>query len=354
MFGKNTIGIFMGSEGLAIVETSSSGGKQKNHLYRPYPKDIIKPSGAVAPKDNIFNVFLDNEVEIVAFLQKSIRESRVNIEKSDVVICVPSRDLIVRFFEIPRIPKKDLSASIGFEIKKYIPFRTEDITYDYQTHFQKNIIEVLFTGIKNEDLEKYNSILTQLKFNVLAIEPSQFSLFRLLKIKRVISNKEAVVIVELDKEEGAISIVDNGIPCFSRDIKISSAAEPAEVDIETVSFRIVNEIRVSIDYFRRQFLRKGIDKIIVLSKKESKELNSTINKELSTSVQYQNPNDIFGAKDEYSLDLAKALGASQRVSKPSSLIINLGKRKKGASLSLSSSLLSVALGCCAEVTNRWY
>lgn len=333
MFSKKLLGIFLGSQGISIVETLPSG-RIKNYIYNPYPQDITSPGGVIAPKNNIFDVFLGNEVEILAFLQRSLRDSRVNIENDGIVVCIPNRDLIVRFFEIPPIPKKDISASIGFEIKKYIPFRIEEITYDYQIRPQKKIIEVLFAGIKNEDLQKYKSILTQLNVNILALEPSQFSLLRLLKIQKVISSKEAVVIAELEREEGIISIVDNGLPSFSRDIKIASAPESSEADRETVSFRIINEVRVSIDYFRRQFLKKGIERIIILSKEESKELINTFNKELGLPVIYKNPDEIFGIKEEHSLNLAKALGASLRVNKPSYLFINLGKKEKPSSVTL--------------------
>lgn len=336
MFRKKATGIFLGSEGVSIVETSEIG-KIKNYIYNSYPKDITKPAGPATPKDNIFDVFLDNEVEIVAFLQRSIRDSRVNLENNEICVCIPNRDLIVRFFEIPHIPKKDLNASIGFEIKKYIPFRTEEITYDYQTRPQKNIIEILFAGIKNEDLQKYKSILAQLKVNIVAIEPSQFSILRLLKIKKMVSNREAVVIAELERGEGIISIIDNGIPTFSRDIKIASVPEATESDTETISFRIINEVRVSIDYFRRQFLKKGIERILLLSKEESKDLINTFNKELGIPIQYKNPDDVFGIKEEHSLSLAKALGASHRASRPSSLIISLGKKEKVVSKALFSS-----------------
>ncbi|MDD5005973.1 MAG: pilus assembly protein PilM [Candidatus Omnitrophica bacterium] len=347
MFDKNAVGIFLGSQGLSIVETASTG-KIKNHIYAPYPKDIAAPSGVTVPKDNIFSVFLDNEVEIVAFLQRRIRDSRVNLENTGIVVCVPYRDLIVRFFEIPQIPRKDIDASIGFEIKKYIPFKLEEITYDYQTFSQKNIIEVLFAGIKNDNLQKYNSILTQLKLNVAAIEPSQFSLFRLLKVKKIMSNKESVVVIELERDEGTIAIVDNGIPCFSRDIKIAGGPESAEADMESVSFRIINEVRVSIDYFRRQFLKKGVDRIVVLAKQESKELVSAFNKELGMPVQYKNTDEMFGFKEEYSLDLAKALGASLRINKPSSLIINLGKKQKFA-LGFLSSYIQILSDIVGEI-----
>ncbi|MFC1709256.1 pilus assembly protein PilM [Candidatus Omnitrophota bacterium] len=325
---KNAVGIFFGPRGVSIV-ASGGRGKTRNYTFSLYPQDLTKPGEAAVPKDSIFNVFLDSEEEIIAFLSKALRESRVDIESSDVVACVPSRDLIVRFFEIPPIPRREIDSSISFEIKKYIPFKTEDIVYDYQTQSQKNVIEVLFAGMKKEELEKYNNILTKLKVKILAIEPSQFSLLRLLKIEKVITSKEAVVVVELEKGEGAISIIDNAIPCFSRDIKLSSSGGSGQIDIETLSFRLINEVRVSMDYFRRQFLKKGIDRIIILSNEESsKELISNFNKELGIPVLYKNTNDIFGAKEEYSLNLAKALGASFKVHKPSSLVINLAKKSK--------------------------
>ena len=316
MFKSKVAGIYIGSQGLGVVECSK--GKIKNFAYNLYPQDLSSPSGVPTLKDNIFKVFLDNEMEIIAFLQRTMRDSKVDIESYKFVVAIPNRDLIVRFFEIPPIPRRDISATINFEIKKYIPFKAEEIAYDFQTRSQgaAKVIEVLFAGIKNEDLAKYNSIIKQSKIHVSAIEPSQFSLLRLLKLKKVITNKESVVILEFGHQDGAILIVDSGVPCFSRDIKISMNQESADSDKETVFFRIINEVRVSIDYFRRQFLKKAIERIIIFSKNESKELLDTFNRELSIPVVYKNLDEIIGSKDEYSLDLAKALGFRYVASAP--------------------------------------
>ena len=94
---KNAVGIFFGPHGVSIVEAGGKG-KPKNYIFSLYPQDITKPGGTAVPKDSIFNAFLDSEEEIIAFLSKSLRESRVDVENSDIVVCVPSRDLIVRFF----------------------------------------------------------------------------------------------------------------------------------------------------------------------------------------------------------------------------------------------------------------
>jgi len=328
MFKKTIAGIYFGSQGLSIVEYNAKA--LKNYLYASYPKDIKKPGGPEITKESLFEAFLDNEVEIVAFVSRSLRDTRIDVDSADIVVGIPNRDLVVRFFEMPPIPRKDLKASIGFEIKKYIPFKTEEISYDYQIRNKANINEVLFAGIKNEDLDKYSSIIKQANIKCVAIEPSQFSLLRLLKYKKVITEKESVVITELRKDDCSILIVDEGMPYFSRDVKIAATGETEQIDMDSVIFRMINEVRVSIDYFRRQFMKKGIDRVLVLSRDESRELINNFNKELGLKVQYKNPDDICGVKDEYSLELARALGASLRISNPLKLTINLKKESKSA------------------------
>lgn len=347
MFKAKAAGLYFGSQGLSIVEFSQ--GKIKNYLYSLYPQNIPSPMGTLASRDSIFKVFLDSEVEIVAFLQKAIRDSRIDIEKDKVIIAIPTTDLIVRFFEIPPIPRKDIPATVGYEIKKYIPFKTEDISYDYQTRTEEKVVEVLFAGIKNEDLEKYNSLLAQLKVNVVAVEPSQFCLLRVLKARKIITNKDSVVILELGKYDGSIAIVNNGLSCFLRDIKLASATESQAADASAAHFRIINEVRVSIDYFRRQFLKKAIEKVLVISKGEVGELLTTFNKELSLPIVHKNPDEIIGIQDEYSLDLLKALGASFRVIKPGSLTINLTKKEKPVAIASSQQLFTELAGEIAEI-----
>jgi len=347
MLQAKAAGFYLGPQGLSIVEFNK--GKIKNYLFTPYPQNIPSPSGVLMPRDSIFKVFLDNEVEILAFLQKSIRDSRIDFEKDKIALAVPTTDLIVRFFEIPPIPKKDIAATVNFEIKKYIPFKTEDITYDYQTRLEEKVIEVLFAGIKNDDLAKYSSLISQSKINISAVEPSLFSLLRLLKIKKVVTVKDAAVVLELGKQDGSISIIVNGLPCFSRDIKIASSGESGEAEESSAHFRIINEVRVSIDYFRRQFLKKAIEKIIVISSSESKELLSVFNKELSLPVIYKSSNDLIGVKDEHSLDLAKAFGASMRVVKSSALTVNLAKKEQPAAVVSSQKIVNDLMGELSDI-----
>jgi len=331
---KNVAGIYFGERGLTLVE---GGNKNiKNYLFQPYPKDITGPQGSPVMQNNIFDIFLDSEVEIIAFIQKVLRDARLHT--NDVVVALPNRDLIVRFFEIPPVPRRDLESSINFEIKKYIPFKIDELVFDYQTRANPQSIEVLFTGIKSEQLNRYTAILSQLNLGVAAVEPAQFCILRVLRLKNILSPKEAVVTMEIEQNYCGISIIDDGFPCFTRDVKLASGIEEQGGDIETSIFKIVNELRVSLDYYRRQFSKKGVDRIVVLSAELPSALQENLNRELGLPVVHHKPGDIVGISESYSLDLAKAFGASLRFAKPASMFIDLVKKEtKKSAVSLLGS-----------------
>ena len=151
LFKQDLSGIAFSSKGVVIVQ--QGGGKAKNYLSLPYPSFGDESSGILS--DDIFEIFKDKEIELLAFMQKAIRDSR--LDTRDVVVALPPKDLIIRFFEMPNIPRSEVLAGINFEMKKYIPFKIEELAYDFQYRVKQkaNIIEVILCGIRQAPLEKY-------------------------------------------------------------------------------------------------------------------------------------------------------------------------------------------------------
>lgn len=330
-FKKDFAGIYFSSKGISIVQQSS--GKIKNQMTLPYPP--LGEQTAQVLSSDIFDVFKNKDVELTAFLQKAIRDSK--IDTSDIVVALPPKDLIVRFFEMPNIPRSELLAGINFEMKKYIPFKIEELAYDFQYHIKQkaNIIEVVLCGIKQEPLDRYINLFRQLELKVAAFEPGLFSLFRLLILKNKISNKHSYVILEFDREDANILIVDKGFTYFTRDIKLISGAAAAgsPEDFEAILFRLVNELRVSIDYYRRQFLKKDVDEMIVIANKSFSGFCDHFSKELGLKANFIPLNDVLKIKDvaeDMLADLSKAFGASLKALRPSLVTLNLGKLKEKA------------------------
>ncbi|MFH0940655.1 MAG: pilus assembly protein PilM [Candidatus Omnitrophota bacterium] len=330
-FKKDVAGLFFSSKGMVIIQQAA--GKIKNQLGVPYPVKREDTTGIFS--DDIFELFKNKETEMIAFLQKSIRDSR--IDTSSVVVALPPKDLIIRFFEMPNIPRSEVLAGINFEMKKYIPFKIEELAYDFQYRVKQkaNIIEVVLCGIKQDPIDKYIGLFRQLNLNVVAFEPALFSLFRLLVIKNKILSTKSYVILEFDQQEANILIAEKGFPYFTRDIKLISTASAVKEDegFDAILFRLINEVRVSLDYYRRQFMKRDIDEMIVISNKSYSSWVDNFSKELGLKVSFVALNDLFKIKDvkeDMLSDIAKAYGAALRIERPSLVTLNLGKAKEKA------------------------
>lgn len=338
-FKKDLAGICFSSKGVVLIQ--QSGGKIKNQLSLAYP--FAEGETANVISDDIFDVFKNREMEMMAFLQKAVRDSK--IDTSRIVVALPPKDLIVRFFEMPNIPRTEVLAGINFEMKKYIPFKIEELAYDFQYRIRQkaNIIEVVLCGMKQDPLDRYVNLFKQLKLQPVAFEPGLFSLFRLLIIKGRVAAQHSCVILEFDHKEANILIIDKGFPYFTRDIKLMAPVGTvnSQDEFDAVFFRLINEVRVSLDYYKRQFLKKDVDEMLIISNKTYSNWADNFSKELGLKVSFAPLGDIFKIKDvrdDMLSEAGKAFGAALRIVRPSLITLNLwrgrGKAEKASSMAL--------------------
>jgi hypothetical protein len=323
--------IYFSAKGLAIVE--QSGGHIKHHGVVAYPS---RPEGTVSTlTEDIFEVFKHDEVQLVAFMQKAIRDCK--LESRNIVVGLPPKDLIIRFFEMPNIPRSEISAGINFEMKKYIPFKIEELAYDFQYRLKSraNIIEVVLCGMRQEPLGRYLNLFKQLSLETVAFEPGLFSLFRLLVIRKKIPPQKSCVVLEFDKEEANILIVDKGFPYFTRDIKLhgpQGGGGRTSEEFDAVLFRLINEVRVSLDYYRRQFMKKEVDEMLIITDKKLSNWVEQLSRELGIAAHFVSTQDLLKVPEtsleDSPFDLTKAFGASLRSVRPGLVTLNLGKMTK--------------------------
>lgn len=259
----SSLGIYFGPKMISLVEVK--GKKLLKHIQIPR---LRMASFNLEEK-------IPEEVKTVALLKDELRKNK--IEAKEGSICLSGKDLIIRTFEMPYLPATELKSAINFEVKKYIPFKVEDLISDFQLRFdkpnQRNLI--IFIGIKKETLDIYLSILGQLDIEALTIEYSGFSVLRFLKLAHL-SRKGVVGVINVDlEEESEVSFVvlEEGFCLFSRDATLSAGPEEAalskEVDRSAALEKLKTEIRISLDYYRRKFPTKNIQKIILISSKDS-------------------------------------------------------------------------------------
>ncbi|MDD4909979.1 MAG: pilus assembly protein PilM [Candidatus Omnitrophica bacterium] len=319
---KKKIGVFFGKSSITIAE--SQGKDIINYLQVPSSGLKSTETDGKAPED----------VRIIAALQEEIRASR--LETKEAVLSIPSEDLIIRFFSLPPMPKRELPSSISFEVKKFIPFKVEDLVFDFQARLNKEAkkLDCVFIGIKKDTLEKYVSISTQSGFRILSIEPGFFSVLRLLRPKKdIVNNKQNVAIVDLGVtgEEGNITFLKSGFPEFSRELKLPLQEEGGQSGQEGYAAQLSNEIRISLDYFRRLFPNIAIDRVFFLSRPENKAVVEGLSMDLGLKSSFIDTTELIKSDLPYSIDIVKASGASLRDTIKFEYSIDLFRKQLAAS-----------------------
>jgi len=300
----SSLGVYFGYNVISIVETK--GRKLINKIT--IPKSAI--SGSELEEK------VPDEIKIVALLKNELRKNKIDVKEA--TLCLSGKDLIIRTFEIPVLPANELPAAIGFEVKKYIPFKVEELVYDFQVKLDKisrrNL--VLFIGIKKEDLDKYFSIFNQLNIKPGTIEYSAFSILRFIQLTRMLSSGVAgIITIDFEEEnEANFTILENGFPLFSRDITLTGRPDEftsaTTIKPEVLSDKLKTEIRISLDYYDRKFPTKNIENtFFICSENYRSTLDSTI-KDIGLTAHFIETSKFIDMSGAFSISLIKGYGCS--------------------------------------------
>ena len=313
----NQLGIYFGVKDVSLIEVS--GKRIVNNIRLPHPNIAMAELEEKVPAD----------IKLMAMLKDAFRTNRITAEEA--FFCISGQDLVIRTFEIPLLPQSELKSAVNFEAKKYIPFKIEELDYDFRVLFNKKnkTSLVLFVGIKKEILANYASIAKQLNIKVDMLEYSAFSVLRFLKLAGVSNaNVMATLCYDLNNEDEVnFTVFENEFSLFSRDFTLTGEPAGFEQTVETDFIakreKLKSEIKVSLDYYNRKFADKNIKNIFVVSDKASVADLTTFFAEFSIPVKFIDTQKVLGKKVEYSSVLAKSFSVALFKLVPLKIKINL-------------------------------
>jgi len=301
----NTLGVYFGPQFISIVETK--GNKPINYL---------QVSQAAVSTGELLEEKVPAPVKLIALLKDELM--RNNIEANEAIVSISGKDLIVRTFEMPILSRQELDTAVNFEVKKYIPFKIEDLFSDFQYKLDKTIqkTRVLFVGIKKEALDNYLNILSQLGIKIKSIEYSAFSLLRLLKLSGI-KEKGIIAVVNIDitkDDEANFVVLDDGFPLFSRDIGLmggyEEVAKEEEAQSSIILEKLKREIQISLDYYGRKFPGKNISKIFFITSPNYRADLDGFIKELGLGIHFIDINKYIDRPISFSLPFVKGYSSS--------------------------------------------
>lgn len=267
-------------------------------------------------------------------LNAQIRDvlAKYNLKKPLISLSLPTQDIIFRSFVIPWMPPNEIRSVVSFEASKYIPFPLEDLNYAYHPVVisRENIkrYRIIFVAIKKETIEEYTNILNHADLELQIVEPAAISLIRVLKQNNLAPEDKTVALVEQTGTSGKIIIIHQAIPHFVREFKLITGRPQEETsDPGTLYLRLMNEIRISLDYFGRQDSQLSVSSLLLLSSVENEDnIAKTLEIDLSMPTRQIFVKDLFKNIPQKEPAFINAIGASllNRVPLPTVLNLNEG------------------------------
>ncbi|MBL7085391.1 MAG: pilus assembly protein PilM [Candidatus Omnitrophica bacterium] len=216
---------------------------------------------------------------IVQALRRVVQEN--NIKTKNVVTALPGKDVLIRYFQMPQIPKQEWETAIKFEAKRYIPFKIEELMWDFHVVLPKGKdakMDVTFVAVKREVAQKYIALLEQAGLKPSILESAPFSLLRLFILSNQLAKGKPTTIVDIDYGMADINIVKDKICYLTRDVSLP-------LEEEVVFDSLLNEIRMSLDYYEKLFPAEAIGKILLCGEVELKDWDRKLAQELKLSVE---------------------------------------------------------------------
>lgn len=296
---KSSVGIYIGPDSIEIVQVRRKG--KGVFIEKTVSKNISR-------KDVTGSVIKE------IFQQEGIKDT-------SVTTTIPEEYIMLRRFTMPIIPPQDRPTAIRFEAKRHIPFNIDEVVSSYHIIKEdriKNEMEILFIAAKKEDIHSTISLLENAGLTVENIEPVVLALIKALNITGILQEQSppTAILHFLTNSLAQIIVVENGIPYLKREITILNKEKKPEE-------HLLNEIRLSSSYYKREFPQKDITKLLICGLKTRPTWIEFIKTNLGISVE-----EVLGFRDTGGIDLPNPqLGipmglASRRIEKPR-IVLNL-------------------------------
>ncbi len=265
--GLTAVGVYIGQNKLSVAQLKRT---------MRVPK-VVRFSQA--------NIDIEKRDKVAEVITKVLKKTAIQTE--EIFVTLPSKEAMVRFLELPRLPKAEQEMTVKFEAQKLIPFKSEDLVYDFELKekLATKKIDVVFVAVKKETVKDYLDILGQTGLGIKTLEPASFSLMRALKVNGQIKRGRITAIVDINQNEGNINIVKDGFPCLTRDFSYTPQQLVSEIEKKSLLQSLINELLISFSYFKRQFPQDMVDGVLLCGEVDLKGWDESLNKELGIPVE---------------------------------------------------------------------
>jgi len=281
LISKNAIGLDISDNSIEILELKKSFGKESvvSFARKKITAGLIE-RGKILHKQKLAQ----------AIKETFASAKPKNFSTRDVILSLPENLSFVHVFRMPAvISEENIAESVQYQAEETIPLSFDQVYHDYQVIFKdEDHQDVLYVAAWEKIIEDYREVLDLAGLKLIVIENESSALGRAL----VKNKEEKYCIVDIGAKTTIITIYDNSGIRYSENINIGGYTitekiaktldinneEAARlkrvtnvmdkqiknktVDLESITSKIVIEIKKSINFHQKQ-TGDMVDKIIL-------------------------------------------------------------------------------------------
>jgi len=247
--------------------------------------------------------------------------NKIDPRLTKISTVVPVQELMIRHFKMPDLPAKELESTVRFEGKKYIPFRLDEVISDYHvlgpTKDKKNI-NVLFIAVKKDVILQQVALLKRAGLEVETIDALPLALAELFWLDNQFNIKkdEVIAVLNAGADSANLSVLKDRLPYLVLDIPLVGGKED-------MLDKLASELRLSLNYYQRQFPGEVVNKIFITGERKFEGWVEHLKDSLKIDTQVVDPLKALKTKVKLPAQAVIAAGLARRISHPNKISINL-------------------------------
>lgn len=248
--------------------------------------ELQKLATAPTPQNAIRDGEIIDTSSVAGVIQELMEANQITA--THAITTVSGQAIIIRTVQFPAMSPKELKEVVLHEAERYIPFPIEEVNIDFQTLREIedegiSKVEVLLVAAQKQFINSYVETFVIAGLKLVAVDVASFAVARAISenASGAASSSEPVVLVLIRGETTDITVLQRGIPRFSRSIPIGSTSF-----IENIASNLSISLEEAIDVF---------DKVVVpiagqsisddpMIEMASNEIRTTL-RELTTEIQ---------------------------------------------------------------------
>lgn len=247
MFGntqKTYLGVDFGTSSIKIVEL---GAENKEPILLNYGEISLSVLEAMRSSDQG-----NYDAQITIFLRALL--DRMQSKTKEVYVAMPAFIGLIALVEFPQMSESELKDAIQFEAHKYIPSPLEEVALSWevvgeheevtQDNSEKKLkkLEVLLVAALNKEVERYESYVQAVGYDMQLLELETFSMVR----STVQDGNEAYLVIDIGSRATNFVLVENRLAKMSRNLDVGG---------QDITRTLMESL--SISYDRAESLKKS-------------------------------------------------------------------------------------------------